>query len=114
MKDLASIDFKDNVRFVVRRYLKTMGIKVPKQKSVKIQVSEFNCLSILPHSVWLSSQDTVNNVCSLCKLISNFDILKSLFLLQPSDDNKSGVFGVCLEKVPSINIGEDFYCSVPK
>lgn len=42
MKDLASIDFKDNVRFVVRRYLKTMGIKVPKQKSVKIQVSEFD------------------------------------------------------------------------
>jgi len=42
MKDLASIDFKDNVRFVVRRYLKTMGIKVPKQKSVKIQVIEFD------------------------------------------------------------------------
>lgn len=42
MKDLASIDFKDNVRFVVRRYLKTMGIKVPKQKSVKIQVREFD------------------------------------------------------------------------
>jgi len=37
-----------------------------------------------------------------------------LLLLQPSDDNKSGVFGVCLEKVPSVNIGEDFYCSVPK
>lgn len=71
MKDLASIDFKDNIRFVVRRYLKTMGIKVPKQKSVKIQ--------------------------------------------QPSDDNnRTGVFGVCLEKVPSVNVGEDFYCSVPK
>lgn len=42
MKDLASIDFKDNVRFVVRRYLKTMGIKVPKQKSVKYQVREFD------------------------------------------------------------------------
>ena len=42
MKDLASIDFKDNIRFVVRRYLKTMGIKVSKQKSVKIQVSEFD------------------------------------------------------------------------
>ena len=42
MKDLASIDFKDNVRFVVRRYLKTMGIKVPKQKSFKYQVREFD------------------------------------------------------------------------
>lgn len=42
MKDLSSIDFKDNVRFVIRRYLKTMGIKVPKQKSGKIQVSVFN------------------------------------------------------------------------
>lgn len=42
MKDLSSIDFKDNVRFVVRRYLKTLGIKVPKQKSGKIQVSMFD------------------------------------------------------------------------
>lgn len=42
MKDLSSIDFKDNVRFVIRRYLKTMGIKVPKQKSGKIQVSVFH------------------------------------------------------------------------
>jgi len=39
MKDLSSIDFKDNVRFVVRRYLKTLGIKVPKQKGGKLQVS---------------------------------------------------------------------------
>jgi len=54
------------------------------------------------------------NVCSLCKFTSYLEILKSLLLLQPSDDNKSGVFGVCLEKVPSVNIGEDFYCSVPK
>ena len=34
---------------------------------------------------------------------------------QPSvDNNKTGVFGVCLEKVESVNVGEDFYCSVPK
>lgn len=39
MKDLSAIDFKDNVRYVVRRYLKTLGIKVPKQKSSKPQVS---------------------------------------------------------------------------
>lgn len=39
MKDLSAIDFKDNVRYVVRRYLKTLGIKVPKQKSSKSQVS---------------------------------------------------------------------------
>lgn len=70
MKDLSAIDFKDNVRYVVRRYLKTLGIKVPKQKSSK-------------------PQPTVDN-------------------------NKSGVFGVCLDKVESVNIGEDFYCSVPK
>ena len=30
------------------------------------------------------------------------------------DNNKTGVFGVCLEKVESVNVGEDFYCSVPK
>jgi len=64
-------------------------------------------------------------VCSLCTSLNDLrtstlerlqlnQILKSLLLLQPSDDNKSGVFGVCLEKVPSVNIGEDFYCSVPK
>ncbi|XP_067019290.1 rho GTPase-activating protein gacJJ-like isoform X1 [Acropora muricata] len=70
MKDLSAIDFKDNVRYVVRRYLKTLGIKVPKQKSSK-------------------PQPTVDN-------------------------NKSGVFGVCLDKVESVNVGEDFYCSVPK
>jgi len=70
MKDLSSIDFKDNVRFVVRRYLKTLGIKVPKQKGGKLQSSV--------------------------------------------DSNKSGVFGVCLDKVTSVNVGEDFYCSVPK
>lgn len=70
MKDLSAIDFKHNVRYVVRRYLKTLGIKVPKQKSSK-------------------PQPTVDN-------------------------NKSGVFGVCLDKVESVNIGEDFYCSVPK
>ena len=40
MKDFSSIDFKDNVRFVVRRYLKTTGIKVPKLKGQKIQVSD--------------------------------------------------------------------------
>ena len=40
MKDFSSIDFKDNVRFVVRRYLKTIGIKVPKLKGQKIQVSD--------------------------------------------------------------------------
>ena len=45
MKDLSSIDFKDNVRFVIRRYLKTMGLKVPKQKSGKIQVSELTVRS---------------------------------------------------------------------
>jgi len=70
MKDLSAIDFKDNVRYVVRRYLKTLGIKVPKQKSSK-------------------PQPTIDN-------------------------NKSGVFGVCLDKVESVNVGEDFYCSVPK
>lgn len=70
MKDLSAIDFKDNVRFVVRRYLKTLGIKVPKQKGSKTQPSV--------------------------------------------DSNKSGVFGVCLDKVPSVNVGEDFYCTVPK
>lgn len=70
MKDFFSIDFKDNVRFAIRRYLKTMGIKVPKQKGGKIQPS--------------------------------------------IDNNKSGVFGVCLDKVESVNVGEDFYYSVPK
>ena len=40
MKDFSSIDFKDNVRFVVRRYLKTIGIKVPKLKGQKIQVRD--------------------------------------------------------------------------
>ena len=38
MKDLSSIDFKDNVRYLVRRELKALGIKVPKNKGSKIQV----------------------------------------------------------------------------
>ena len=38
-----------------------------------------------------------------------------LLILQPTvDNNKSGVFGVCLDKVESVNVGEDFFCSVPK
>ena len=41
MKHLSSIDFKDNVRFIVRKDLKDMGIKVPKQKNCKVQVSLF-------------------------------------------------------------------------
>ncbi|RMX44964.1 hypothetical protein pdam_00018182 [Pocillopora damicornis] len=70
MKHLSSIDFKDNVRFIVRKDLKDIGIKVPKQKNCKVQ---------------------------------------------PVDkQNRSGVFGVCLEKVTSVNVGKDFYCSVPK
>lgn len=39
MRDFSSIDFKGNVRFVVRRELKSLGIKVPKYKLNNKQVS---------------------------------------------------------------------------
>ncbi|KXJ27994.1 Rho GTPase-activating protein 11B [Exaiptasia diaphana] len=69
MRDLSSIDFKDNVRFVIRRELKSLGLKVPKNKANTKQSIECN---------------------------------------------REGVFGVYLDKVPSKNVSEDFYCGVPK
>ena len=32
MRDLSSVDFKDNVRYVARREVKSLGIKAPKNK----------------------------------------------------------------------------------
>lgn len=37
MTDLSSVDFKDNVRFIARRDLKSLGVKAPKNKT-KTQV----------------------------------------------------------------------------
>ncbi|XP_032239565.2 rho GTPase-activating protein 11A isoform X2 [Nematostella vectensis] len=69
MRDLCSIDFKDSVRFVVRRDLKRLGLKVPKYKAV---------------------------------------------FKQGTDVREGAVFGALLDNVPSENVGENYYCSVPK
>ena len=76
MKDFSSIDFKDNVRFVVRRYLKTIGIKVPKLKGQKIQVSDavllIRCKDYTVYALWtnvdLKSYDLIWYIASFSTL----------------------------------------------
>eukprot|EP00794_Sanderia_malayensis_P017573 gene17573-19325_t len=70
MKSIFDFDCRDAIRRIVRKILKDdYGIKIPKEKSSKIQQDD------------------------------------------PSSD---GVFGVGLEKLPTVNIGDDCYCPIPK